>query len=146
MGSAIRSMATRQVVSVYWKEQILGAGEFDMDKLQGIDNFIFMRRTLEREAAKGSVQLWKANDRLQSACVGAEQTDLQDSGSMRLSIGCGIKQGFFTPFCHSHFEESGDCKVFVLRSEFNGRLIKVNLTEDPKGTGVLDVSDFAQLT
>ena len=34
--------------------------------------------------------------------------------------------GLFTPLCHSHFDAKGACKVFALRAEYNGRLVRVN--------------------
>ena len=34
--------------------------------------------------------------------------------------------GLFTPLCHSHFDGLGACKVFALRAEYNGRLVRVN--------------------
>ena len=36
--------------------------------------------------------------------------------------------GLFTPLCHSHFNGKCACRVFALRAEFNGRLVRVART------------------
>lgn len=134
MGSAIQSMANAKVVIVHWKEQILSATFPEpTNEPDALDNFIFMR-PVSISRADGIVQLWKGNDRHQTACVDGENPF--ESGKTHLSIGCGAKQGHFKASCYSHFDENGNCKVFALDSEFNKRLVRVN------SDGVLDVSDL----
>lgn len=95
------------------------------------------------------------------ACIDGEDKNRPKSEKSELNFRCKndelfpwlFQLGLFEPICHSHYDANGSCKVFVLRSKYTGRLIKVNmnwtvsetaatLLELKANYGVLDVSDL----
>ena len=155
-GNALQSMANYRIVDFDWAypEHILKANI--PSKLPYEDSSaVFMRPTPSREG----VQLWSVRDQHEIvreieynlpvasnvACVNAEVENRRKTTEMELSFRCTHNQGLLTPICHSHFGRNGACQVFVLRSEFNHRLVRVNginETEWDIYDGILDVSNI----
>ena len=102
------------------------------------------------DAKNGSVQLFWANDPTKTACVVGESNSSSKWTESRheegkVFVGCEPGNGFFTPICHSHFNSDGSCDIFVLRSEFTGRLVNVTLEGKPaEESGSLNASALTE--
>ena len=168
-GNPIVSLASYGIVGFGWKKQILIAG-LSIESLKRTNNAVFILPKPLNEGQEGQVELWSpfGRESLQfwqdiphepgktflvttsiimpttAACVDGEDSEdnYRESENNELSFRCQNNKGAFKAICHSHFGRNGACQVFVLRSEFTGRLVKVNMFDASKTPLGLNVCDL----
>ena len=159
MASALQAMVNQKMLRIYGNSKIgefVGANEpFDQpDPIEDFHLFAIRPALVNDNSSEdgirlrnGTVQIHPtfpiftlsqeyAGEGLDLLCVDLEVRGTRLSAKNRLLYRCWGSAGYglFTPLCHSHFDGKGACKVFALRSEFNGRLVQVTQEADEEDT------------